>query len=289
MVSAGALLRRRLAGPGILVAPGIYDGISAKAAQAEGFEALYATGFGLSGSVLGQPDLGILTATEMADRVRALAAGSSGLPLIADGDNGHGGPLNAARLTALYEGAGAAAIQIEDQAFPKRCGHMEQKVVVSLEDACANIKAAVAARRDPDFQIIARTDARATHGLDEALRRGEAFRAAGADILFIEAPQDEGEMAAIAARFPGIPLMANMVEDGKTPYRDAAALAEIGFRIAIFPVSALLVASYHLRQAYRLLKRDGRLPGAVERLSFSGYNELMGLGDLLDFAARVKG
>jgi 2-methylisocitrate lyase-like PEP mutase family enzyme len=213
-----------LSEPGLIIAPGAYDALSAKIAAQAGAPAVYMTGFGLAGSHLGLPDIGLMSASEMTDRVRAMSAACAPVPLIADGDNGHGGPLNAARLTRLYEQAGAQCIQIEDQVFPKRCGHMEGKEVVSTVEAAQKIAAAADARSSKDFKIMARTDARATHDLDEALRRGEAFLKAGADILFIEAPRDMGELERVTKTFKGVPLLSNMVEDGKTPYLSATVL-----------------------------------------------------------------
>ena len=217
-------LDKLLARPGIVVAPGAYDALSAKLAAKAGAKALYMTGFGVAGASFSLPDIGLVSAAEMTERVRAIAGASSPVPLIADGDNGHGGPLNAARLTRAYEAAGAQCIQIEDQVFPKRCGHMEGKEVVPLAEAAAKIRAAAEARASRDFKIMARTDARATHDLDEALRRGEAFLKAGADILFIEAPCDEAELRKVAETFKGVPLVANIVEDGKTPDRKSTRL-----------------------------------------------------------------
>src|SRR5690606_6504142 len=226
-----------LAGPGIIIAPGAYDALSARLAVQAGASVVYMTGFGVSGAGFGLPDIGLVSAAEMAERVRVIAASAAPVPLIADGDNGHGGPLNAARLTRAYEQAGAACIQIEDPVFPKRCGRiegkeataseeaaatiraaaeartssafitmarpkrcgqMEGKEVIAIEEAAAKIRAAAEARTSAAFKIMARTDARATHDLDEALRRGEAFLRAGADILFIEAPRDEAEMRKVA-------------------------------------------------------------------------------------------
>ncbi len=275
--SPGARLRARLRVGPVLHAPGAYDGLSARLAAQAGAEAVYMTGFGVAGSLLGAPDIGLVTATEMADRVRALTEAAGPAPLIADGDNGHGGPRNTARLTRLYEQAGAACIQLEDQVLPKRCGHMAGKAVVPVGDAVARLKAAVEARRDPDFCIMARTDAIATHGLDEALRRADAYLAAGADLLFVEAPRDLDEMAAIARRFPGVPLVANMVEDGATPSLDVASLGEMGFALVIHPVSALLVAAQALDGAYRRLLATGGLPADWPRLGFADYNSRMGL------------
>jgi len=276
-VSAGETLRRLLAGPEILVAPGVFDGLSARMAARAGAKALYMTGFGIAGSLLGMPDIGLVTATEMADRVRALADVAGDLPLIADGDNGHGGPLNAARLTRLYEAGGAGCIQLEDQVLPKRCGHMAGKAVVPVAEAVARLRAAVSARRDPAFCIMARTDAIATDGLDEALRRADAYLAAGADLLFVEAPETPDQMAAIAARFPGVPLVANMVEDGKTPWLRPRDLEGIGFKLVIQPVSALLVAAAALEDCYGVLLAEGKLPDAFRRFSFGAYNAAVGL------------
>ena len=281
-------LRARLAEPTILMAPGAYDGLSARLAARAGAEAVYMTGFGVSGSTLGRPDVGLMSATEMADRTRAIAEACIGTPLIADGDTGHGGVLNVARMVRLYEQAGAAAIQIEDQVFPKRCGHMAGKAVIEMGEAASKIKAAVAARASRDFLIIARTDARAVTTFDDALRRGDAFAEAGADVIFIEAPQSLKEMRKVAETFKGFPLVANMVEDGKTPYLDIATLQELGFSLAIYPVSTLLVVTKALQDAYRAMLDEGRLPDAIPRVTFQDYNSALGLEDLLASAAEAK-
>lgn len=277
-----------LSEPGIIIAPGAYDALSAKLAAQAGASVVYMTGFGVSGAGFGLPDIGLVSAAEMAERVRVIAASAAPASLIADGDNGHGGPLNAARLTRAYEQAGAACIQIEDQVFPKRCGHMEGKEVVALEEAAAKICAAADARTSAAFKIMARTDARATHDLDEALHRGEAFLRAGADILFIEAPRDEAEMRKVADTFKGVPLVANIVEDGKTPYLGAKALEELGFKIALFPVSALLAVTARLQSVYDTLMKGEGLPADEPRVTFQRYNELIGLGDMLADAAAIS-
>ena len=274
--------------PDIIVAPGAYDALSAKLAAQAGAKAVYMTGFGVAGSSLGVPDIGLMSATEMADRARALASAAAPVPLFADGDNGHGGPLNAARLTRLYEQAGVACIQLEDQVFPKRCGHMENKELVSTSEAAAKIRAAVGARDNLDFKVMARTDARGPHGLDEALRRGEAYLTAGADILFIEAPRSEEELITIAKTFPHVPLVANMVEDGKTPYLDAPTLQEMGYKIVIFPVSALLCVTERLQSLYRDMLAQNRLPYDAARVTFQAYNEIIGLPDMLAEAASLE-
>lgn len=272
-------LKKRLE-QGLLVAPGIYDGVSARQAVRAGAEAVYMTGFGVAGSLLGVPDIGIVSATEMTDRVRALAAAAHPVPLIADGDNGHGGTANVERLVKAYEQAGAAAIQLEDQVLPKRCGHMEGKEVIPRDEATAKIRSAVGARHSRDFLIIARTDARSIHGLDDALFRAEAFLESGADILFVEAPQSIEELRLIGERFKGVPLMANMVEDGKTPLLGTDELSALGYRLVIYPVSALLAATQLYADIYeRLLK--GKMIPRTDRVSFQDYNDLMGLKSYL--------
>ncbi|MWD28173.1 carboxyvinyl-carboxyphosphonate phosphorylmutase [Aquicoccus sp. SCR17] len=284
MTSGERSLAARLAQPGILTVPGAYDALSARIAARAGFEAVYMTGFGVSGSTLGMPDLGLLTATEMAERARALADAAATVPLIADADNGHGGTLNVARMVALYERAGVQCIQLEDQVFPKRCGHMASKEVVDRAEAVAKIEAAVAARRSPDFLIMARTDARAVVDMDEALRRAEGFLEAGADLIFVEAPQSPEEMARLATTFPEARLVANMVEDGRTPYLSAAELEEMGFALALFPVSALLVVARTLEDTYARMREAGRLPEDATRLRFGEYNRMIGLDELMPSA-----
>jgi 2-methylisocitrate lyase-like PEP mutase family enzyme len=263
-----------------LIAPGAYDALTAKIAARCGAEAVYMTGFGVAGSLLGVPDIGIVSATEMTDRVRALVPAAAPAFLIADGDNGHGGTANVERMVRAYEQAGAAAIQLEDQVLPKRCGHMDGKEVVPLDEAAAKIRAAVAARVSRDFLIIARTDARAIHGRDEALRRAEAFLEAGADVLFVEAPQSEQELRLITDRFKGVPLVANMVEDGKTPMLSAADLGAMGYRLILFPISVLLAAARTAERVYGALL-NGKPDPALERVTFRAYNEIVGLNAYL--------
>jgi 2-methylisocitrate lyase-like PEP mutase family enzyme len=240
------------------------------------------SGFGVVGSAFGVPDIGLIGPDQMTERVRAVAGAIAALPLIADGDNGHGGPANVARLVRAYEQAGAQCIQLEDQVNPKRCGHMDGKEVVSRIDAVAKIRAAATARSSNAFKIMARTDARQTHGLDEALSRGEAFLHAGADILFIEAPQSEAEMRKIAQTFAGIPLVANLVEDGKTPMLSPAELAAIGFKIALYPITALLAVTKRLEDVYSALLVGGSV-GSADRASFRRYNDMIGLPEWQQF------
>ncbi|MGN6516869.1 MAG: isocitrate lyase/PEP mutase family protein [Rhizomicrobium sp.] len=281
-MSFDALLRQ----PGILLLPGAYDALSARIAARAGAKAVYMTGFGVAGASFGMPDIGIVNAGQMIERVGAIASAIAPVPLVADGDNGHGGPLNVMRLVRAYEDAGASCIQLEDQVSPKRCGHMEGKEVIPLAEAAAKIRAAVEARTSKAFKIIARTDARATHDLDEALRRGEAFLKAGADILFIEAPRGEEELAKVAKTFAGTPLVANLVEDGKTPLISSEALSGMGYKIALYPISALLAAAATLEEVYaRLL---GGRAESRERVTFSQYNEIVGLPALLATAKRFS-
>jgi 2-methylisocitrate lyase-like PEP mutase family enzyme len=227
-------LRELLAGKELFLAPGAFDCIGARLVEASGFPALYITGAGVSMSTLGAPDLGAVSFAEMLDRVRRICDVVS-IPVIADGDTGYGGPLNVIRTVREYERAGVSAIQIEDQEWPKKCGHEPGRVIASVETMVMRIRAAIESRRDPDFVVIARTDARAGEGLDGAIARAKAYRAAGADVIFVESPQSEAELAEVGRAFPDVPLLANMVEGGKTPILPAARLQEFGFRLAIYP------------------------------------------------------
>lgn len=266
-----------LAANELLVLPGVFDALSARLAVRAGARAIYMTGFGVVGASFGVPDIGLIGPDAMSERVAALAAAVAPVPVVADGDNGHGGPDSVARLVGAYEKAGAAAIQLEDQVIPKRCGHMEGKEIVSREEAAAKIGAAAQARSSRAFKIVARTDARAVAGLDEALRRAGSFLDAGADILFIEAPGSEEEVQRIAKTFAGVPLVANLVEDGKTPWLSPAALQALGYRIALYPITALLAAAHTLEDAYRKVLA-GRADTVSGRVTFATYNEIVGLG-----------
>ncbi len=278
-------LKARLAQPGLICAPGIFDGISAKIADRMGFDALYMTGYGTVASHLGLPDAGLATYSDMVNRV-ATFAGACSTPIIADGDTGYGGLLNVDHAVRGYERAGAAAIQIEDQEFPKKCGHTPGRRVIPLEDMVKKIRVAVEARTSPDFLIIARTDARTTLGLDEALRRGEAYARAGADILFIESPESEAEMAKICATLDK-PLIANLVEGGRTPVLTRAALEELGYRIAIFPASGFLAAGTALQAIYRTILDEGSTAGHEESLyPFNEFSKLMGFERVWEFDKR---
>jgi len=266
----------------LVSAPGVYDLISAKLADRMGFDALYMTGYGVVASHLGLPDAGLATYSDMVGRVGQIAA-MTGTPLVADGDTGYGGLLNVQHAVRGYESAGAVAIQLEDQEFPKKCGHMLGRRVVPAADMAAKIRVAVESRSDPDFLVIARTDSRTTLGLDEALRRAEAYLEAGADLLFIESPESVEEMARIGRTFE-VPLVANMVEGGRTPILDAATLQKLGYRLAIFPALGFLAAGAVLEKAYAGLKATGSSVGIdVPLYPFKDFSALMGFDWVADF------
>lgn len=278
-------LRQRLQQPGLIVAPGVHDMVSLKLADAAGFDALYMTGFGTVASHLGLPDAGLATYTDMVGRVRQMAT-LSRTPLIADGDTGYGGLLNVAHTVQGYETAGAAAIQLEDQEVPKKCGHTPGRRVVPMADMVRKIEVAVASRRSSDFLIIARTDARSSLGLDEALRRAEAYARAGADILFVESPESIDEMRRIGENIDR-PLLANMVDGGRTPVLDRATLTELGYKLAIFPVTALLAATQAMQAVYATLAAHGSSAGMAQPLMvFEQLTALMGFPEVHAFERR---
>lgn len=263
--------------------PGVFDGISARIADSLGFPGLYMTGYGSVASALGVADAGTATYSEMLDRVRCVA-GAVSVPFIADGDTGYGGLLNVDRTVRGYAAAGAAGIQLEDQEFPKKCGHTEYRRVIPTADAVAKVRVAVDARPDKDFLIVARTDARYAHGLDEALRRGEGFLEAGADILFIESPESPEELRKIAETFRGATLLANMVEGGRTPYLSTDELAGMGFAVAIYPSVGFLAAGAALKSSYSHFKAAGiGTNGPAELMPFAEMNTLMGFPAVHEF------
>lgn len=285
MTASIAPLKQRLSQPGLVIAPGVHDMVSLRLADSLGFEALYMTGFGTVASHLGLPDAGLATYSDMLGRVQAMA-GMARTPLIADGDTGYGGLLNVQHTVRGYEAAGAACIQLEDQEFPKKCGHTPGRRVVPMEDMVRKIRVAAEARRSSDFLIIARTDARTTLGLSEALRRAEAYARAGADILFVESPESEEEMRTIGRSFD-LPLLANMVEGGRTPVLSQADLESIGYKLAIFPVTALLAATQAMQAVYQGLRREGSSAhGTVPLMPFSDLTQLMGFQAVWDFDKR---
>jgi 2,3-dimethylmalate lyase len=277
--------KERLAEPGLVVAPGVFEMVSLRLADRFGFDVLYMTGYGTVASYLGLPDAGLASYADMLNRVTAMA-GMARTPLVADGDTGYGGLLNMRHTVRGYEHAGAVAIQLEDQEFPKKCGHTPGRRVIPIDDMVRKIQVAVDSRIDENFQIIARTDARTTLGLDEALRRGEAYARAGADILFIESPESEDEMRRIGqfGRDFGKPLIANMVEKGRTPVLSKAALEALGYSMAIFPVTALLASVQAMTQVYQQFKDVGSsVDSKVPLYDFGDLSNLMGFEDVWAF------
>ncbi len=275
-------LRQLLAGTEPILAPGAYDALSARLIESAGFPAVYMTGFGTAASVLGRPDVGLLGMSEMVSNARRMVEAVD-LPVIADADTGYGNPLNVIRTVHAYEQAGVAAIHIEDQVMPKKCGHMAGKELIPSEDMVAKVRAAVAARRG-DLVLIARTDARAVEGLESALRRARLYREAGADVLFFEAPQSEAEIEIVARELADVPLLFNWAEGGKTPPISYQRLSQLGFRIIIFPISALLAATRGIRDILETIRRDGTpatalgdLPRFHEFLDFIGFPEIQEL------------
>jgi len=274
-------LRQLLAGPDLVVVPGAYDALSARLIAQAGFPAVYMTGFGTAASVLGQPDVGLLTMSEMVSRAAALAAVIGDLPLIADADTGYGNPINVRRTIREYERTGVAGVHIEDQVWPKKCGHMEGKQVIPMDEMVQKVRAAVDARQDPDFVIIARTDAIAVYGLEDALRRGQAYQEAGADIVFIEAPRSSEELRAIKLAFSDVPLLFNWAESGKTPLLSLDEIRSLGFKLVIFPVSMLFAASHAMLSLLEVLKRgETPTPFAGQMVTFSQFTDAVGLPEI---------
>jgi len=281
-----ARLRELLDSGQTIVAPGAFDPLAARLVEEAGFTAVYMTGFGTSAALLGRPDVGLLTMTEMADNAGRIAA-CVDIPVIADADTGYGNPLNVIRTVGVYEAAGVAGIHIEDQVAPKKCGHMEGKQVVGAQEMAQKIRAAVDARTDPDFVIIARTDARAVEGLDSALDRGRRYRDAGADALFIEALVSEAEIEAAARAFPDVPLLFNWAEGGKTPPVGLSRLTELGYRIVIFPLATLLASTAAMRRILGEIAAAGTPATALGELpTFAEFTDFIGLPQVRDIEQR---
>lgn len=285
MISAASKRQRlatRMAQPGLITAPGIFDLISARLADRMGFDALYMTGYGTVASYLGLPDAGLATFTDMLNRASAFAHGTE-TPIIADGDTGYGGLLNVAHTVRGYEAAGLAGIQLEDQEFPKKCGHTPGRRVIAMNDMVRKISVACEAREHDDFLIVARTDARTTLGLDEALRRAEAYEKAGADILFVESPESEEEMERIAGAFDK-PILINNVEGGRTPVLTKSRLEQMGFKLAIYPATGFLAMGQALEQVYKGLQQDDVVGATKDHLyEFEAFSRLMGFQAVWDF------
>ncbi len=279
-------LHRLLASDEPVLAPGAFDALSARIIEEAGFAAVYMTGFGTSAALLGRPDVGLLTQTEMVENARRIVQAVS-LPVIADADTGYGNPLNVIRAVREYERAGVAAIHLEDQVTPKRCGHMEGKQVISPDEMVAKVRAAVAARQSADFVLIVRTDARAVEGLAAALDRAERYRDAGADAIFVEAPQTEDEVAQVAERLRGTPLLFNWAEGGKTPPLPLETLRALGYRLVICPSSLLLAATQAMRAAAAQIREAGTpLPLLSTLPTFREFTDFIGLPDVQDLERR---
>ncbi len=280
-------LRELLAGPDLIVAPGAYDALSARLIAQANFPVVYMTGFGTAASVLGQPDVGLLTMSEMVSRAAALAEVVGDRPLIADADTGYGNPINVGRTIREYERAGVAGLHIEDQVWPKKCGHMEGKQVIPMEEMVQKVRAAVDARHDPDLVIIARTDANAVYGLEDAIRRGRAYREAGADVIFIEAPRSLEELQTIASAFPDVPLLFNWADSGKTPPLSLDEIRALGFKLVIFPVSLLFAATHPMLQLLEVFKQGQTpVPFREHMLSFSQFTDQIGLPQIQEIERR---
>lgn len=261
---------------GTLVMPGVYDALSARIAERAGFDVIFTTGYGISATFLGEPDFGILTQTEMLNTIYRIC-GAVRTPVIVDSDTGYGNAVNVVRTVNELMRAGAAGMFLEDQVWPKRCGHMRGKQVVPLDEYLKKLNAAAAARADGDLFIVARTDARQALGLEEAIRRGLAFKENGADAVFIEAPETREEMREIARNIPG-PLVANMIERGVTPLMTPAELRELGFALIVWPVGPLYSAAMALQKYYSNLREKGTAKDLMDGLlPFDDFHDIVGL------------
>jgi 2,3-dimethylmalate lyase len=283
---AGARLRELLDSGQTIVAPGAFDPLAARLVEEAGFPAVYMTGFGTSAALLGRPDVGLLTMTEMAGNAGRIAD-CVDIPVIADADTGYGNALNVIRAVGAYEAAGVAAIHIEDQVAPKKCGHMEGKQVIAADEMAQKVRAAVEARASADFVIIARTDARAVEGLERALDRARLYRRAGADALFIEAVVTEEEAAEAVRAFPDVPLLFNWAEGGKTPPIGLPRLRELGYQIVIFPISTLLSATAAMRAILHEIAEAGTPAALLRDLpSFGEFVDFIGLPEVREVEQR---
>ncbi len=288
--SPRARLRGLLAAGTPLVAPGAYDALSARLVEQAGFDAVYMTGFGTAASLLGRPDVGLLTGTEMVDNARRIVAAVD-LPVIADADTGYGNAINVVRTVQLYEQAGVAGIQLEDQVMPKKCGHMSGKALIGTDEMVGKLQAAVAARRDPDLVLIARTDAVAVEGLEAAIERGRAFADAGADVLFVEAPTSEADIARVAQELSGVaPLLFNWAEGGRTPPLSLERITELGFSLVIYPIGTLLAATAGMRSLLETLRKEGTPVSALDQVpTFEEFTDLIGLPEIQSLEQRFGG
>lgn len=261
----------------MILAPGSYDAMSAKLVEEAGFSAVYMTGFGTAASMLGKPDVGLLTMSEMVSNALRIARAVN-IPLIADADTGYGNPINVSRTVKEYENGGVSGIHIEDQVFPKKCGHMQGKQVIPAEEMVQKIRAATDARSSKDFIVIARTDSRAVEGLDSAIRRSKMYKKAGADVLFVEAPESRAEIEKVARSLKGTPLLFNWLEGGRTPPLSYQELERFGFKIVLFPLGALFTAHHAIRELLSIIKKEGTPAGALKHMTgFDDFLEFIGL------------
>jgi carboxyvinyl-carboxyphosphonate phosphorylmutase len=273
-------LRELMEKKDIILAPGAYDALSARIIEAVGFDVVYMTGFGTAASLLGYPDVGLLTMSEMVDNARRIVEAVN-IPVIADADTGYGNPINVIRTVQAYEDVGVAGIHIEDQVFPKKCGHITGKQVIPKEDMVEKVAAAKDAKRNKDFLIIARTDAIAVEGVESAIERAKEYYRAGADMIFVEAPESMEQIRLIARELKGIPLLFNWAEGGKTPPVDLNTLRELGFKIVIFPISALLSATKAMMKVLESIKKDGTPINVMgELFPFNEFLNFIGLPEV---------
>jgi len=285
---ADTTLRSRLAPTPILVAPGVYDALTAHLAERAGFSAVYVSGAAIAYTRLGRPDIGLVAMSEVADTV-ALIRDRVGSHLIVDADTGYGNALNVARTVRLFERAGANAIQIEDQAFPKRCGHLDNKTLIPAQEMVGKINAALDARHSRETLLIARTDAVAVEGFELAITRAVSYRDAGADVLFVEAPKTRDELKGISPALKGVPLMANMVEGGKTPPLKAADLEALGFALVIFPGAIVRAVAHTAGEFYASLAANGTSEPFRNRMhDFDGLNEVIGTLDMIELGKKYE-
>jgi len=286
-MTKGQKLRDTLSEPGILVLPGVHDCVSVKLAQKIGFEVVFTSGFGISATMLGKPDLGFLTATEMLWSVRRIVK-SVDIPVVVDIDTGYGNPLNVISTVEEVVSIGAGGIILEDQEWPKKCGHFEGKRVITMGEHVEKIRAAVEARGDSGLVIIGRTDSRASHGIGEAIKRGRAYFEAGADIVFIEAPESVEELKEIAGAFKDAPLFANMVEGGKTPFMTTEELEHLGYKIVVYPLAGLFSATKAIESCFNYLKDNRTSRGFEEMLTFKDFEEVINTAKYRDMESKFK-
>ena len=286
-MSKGSLIHRALAERGQLIMPGVYDALSAKIAARAGFEVVFITGYSLSATILGEPDFGLLTQTEVVNAAQRICSVID-TPVIVDADTGYGNAINVIRTVQDLIRAGAGGMFLEDQIWPKRCGHMKGKQVIPLDEQLKKLNAAKEAKGDDDFFIVARTDSRQALGLREAISRGIAFKSAGADAVFIEAPETKEEMKEIARNVPG-PLVANMLERGVTPLMGPQELKDLGFELIVWPLAPLYSVAKSLSEVYTTLRREGSTLSILDRLMpFDEFNEIVGLNEKYALDAKFK-